>query len=82
VAGVFLVKLVFVVLGPATSPHHLGCGHDNNKSADDANDGESNTGSSFVREEALGGGGGGGSGVNGRCGVVGGERGTASHGRV
>jgi hypothetical protein len=62
---VFLVKVVVVVVGSAISPYHLGSAYDNKNSADDANNAESYTGSSFVREKALGGGAGGGRSVNG-----------------
>ena len=77
--GVFLVKVVVVVVGSAIPLHHLDSAYDSSKPADDANDGESNTDSGFVREKALGGGPGGGRGVNGGCGVDGGEKGTTSH---
>lgn len=66
-AGILLVKVVFVVAGPAISLYHRDSTYDNSKPADDTDDTESSTDSSFVREKALGGGGAnGGRGINGR----------------
>lgn len=76
---VLLVKVVVAIVGPAISPYQRDGDHDSSKSADGANDAESNTDSSFVRKKATGVGAGSGRGINGRCGVAGGEKETAGH---
>lgn len=65
-AGVLLVKVVFVIAGPTISLYQLDSTNDSSKPADDADDAESSTDSSFVCEKALGGGADSGRGVNGR----------------
>ena len=69
--GIFLVKFVVVVAGPAVALYHRDSTNDSSKSQNDADYAESSSDSSFVREEALRGSTSGGSGENGRSAIGG-----------
>jgi len=78
-ARILFEKVVLVLAGLPISFYQRDGTYDSSKPANDANDAERSTDSSFVPEKALRGGASGGSGINGGSGV-GTDGETARHG--